>query len=158
MSVYQYDFFIIPRKNVYTVFEGLNLNSFLNKELLNDPNGELELFEDDLFWKNHTLKFIDISKYLEKKLRRGESWSKNLIIFGHNDENCIKILLEKGIIVSIGFRINFTLDYGKFLKVVIDFCQYFDFLVVSSDLNILELDFDVINKTIRDSNSFKRFL
>ncbi|PHR73699.1 MAG: hypothetical protein COA67_02940 [Lutibacter sp.] len=158
MSVYQYGFFIIPRKNVYTVFEGLNLNSFLNNELVDDPDGELELFEDDLFWENHALKFIDISKYFDKKIQRGESWSKNLIIYGHNDENCIKIFLEKDIIVSVGFRINFTLDYGKFLKEVIDFCQYFDFLVVSNDLNILELDFDRINKTIRDSKSFKRFL
>jgi hypothetical protein len=147
MSVYQNTYFIVPRKGNYTLFEGLNLNSFMEEE---------GFFEDDLFWENLNCEYEDIESYLLKKFKVGKSWSKDLKIFGDIDVNSLEILLESNSIVSLSFRVNFKTDYRSFLNEVIDFCKLNDYLVVDNELNALSLDFETINENIHSSKAYKK--
>ena len=148
MSVYQNTYFIIPRKGNFNLFEGLNLNSFMEEE---------GIFEDDLFWENLNYKYEEYENYLTNAFEIGESWSKKIKIFGDNDINCLKVFIEENLILSMSFRINFETDYSNFLEEVIEFCKRNDYLVVDNELNTLDLDFEIINKNILNSKAYKKF-
>lgn len=148
MSIYQNTYFIIPKESEYTLFEGLNLRSFF----------EDGFFDDHLLWENNKLNYKDIEEYLfNKELSLGESWSKDLKIFGDNDVNCIKFLIEKEKITSTSFRINFTTNYDCFLMKTIEFCNRFNLFIVDNDLNILEYDFDKIEDNLLNSKAFSNY-
>lgn len=148
MSVYQNTYFVVPRKGNYNLFEGLNLNSFIEED---------GFFEDDLFWENLKYKYGDIESYLLSVLEVGKSWSKDLKIFGNIDLNSLEILLENNFVVSLSFRVNFKTDYSSFLKEVIEFCKLNDFLIVDNDLNTLVLEHGQINNNIINSKAYNRF-
>jgi len=148
MSIYQNNFFIIPKKGDYSLFEGMNLSSFLDDIF----------FDDEFLWKNNTFNYDDIKKHLLKVgLEIGESWSEDLQIFGDNETNCIKIFIENRKIVSASFRINFLTDFSNFLKDTIEFCKVFNLFIVDNDLNILELDYEVIQNNLLNSKAFYNY-
>ncbi len=147
MSVYQNEYFIVPKKGEYLLFEGLNLKSFL----------EDDFFEEDLFWAGQNIELTRLDPYLLKNFGEDESWSEDLKIYGNNDGNCIKVIVEDGAIVSITFRVNFTTDYSKFIIDVIGFCKENEFLVVDSELDVLPLDYQAILNNILSSNAFKNY-
>jgi len=148
MSVYQNTYFIVPKEGNYTLFEGLNLNSFMEED---------GLFEDDLFWENLNYQYKKYEKYLINNFEIGESWSKYLKIFGDNDINCLKVFVEDGLIASVSYRINFKTDYSNFLEKVIDFCKLNNFLITDNELNILSLDIETLNNNILKSKAYERF-
>jgi hypothetical protein len=148
MSVYQNTYFIVPKEGNYTLFEGLNLNSFMEED---------GLFEDDLFWENLNYQYKKYENYLINNFEIGESWSKDLKIFGDNDINCLKVFVEDGLIASVSYRINFKTDYSNFLEKVIDFCKLNNFLITDNELNILSLDIETLNNNILKSKAYERF-
>lgn len=147
MSIYQISYLILPQKGKYTLFEGLNLSSFINKDL----------FEDDLFWEGLNIKLSSLEKHISQNFEEGESWSKKLKIYGDNDTNCLKIFLENDVVVSISFRINFKDDFTQFLKKIIIFCDEFNFVIVDNDFNVLSNNQNEIYENIKNSNTVKRF-
>lgn len=155
MSVYQVDFFIVPKEGNYTLFEGLNLKSFLNNE--SEPNEGVFILDDDLFWEGLNYDFDEINNSLSSWLNEGDSWSEELKIFGNNDDNCIKVFIEDDFIASIGFRINFTTDYYNFLIKVIEFCRNNNFLIVDGKFDVLELDYNTLQDNIYNSSKYKSY-
>jgi len=147
MALYQCTYFIVPKTGDYNIFPGLNLDIF-KKNIF---------FEDHYFWNNIELDLSKISNYLLEEFEEGESWSDELKIYGNIDHNCIKVLTEENKISSISLRIDFRFDYNFFLHKGIDFCKTFNFLVVDSDLKILDLDFHEIKKNIEASNNFSKY-
>ena len=155
MAINQITFFLIPREGNYTLFEGLNLKSFLQDSIPEDEG--FYLFEDDLFWENLGYKFSEIKELLVNNFTEEESWSDEVKIFGHNDSNCIKIILDDDVIISVSFRINFVINYSNFLSKVIEFSKAKDFLIVDNRLDILNLDYDIINNNICDSDEYLNY-
>lgn len=148
MSIYQNTYFIIPKESDYSLFEGLNLLAFF----------EDGFFYDHLLWESNKINYEEIEKYLfSKGFDLGESWSKDLKIFGDNDFNCIKFLIENGKITSASFRINFTTDFDYFVKSTIEFCDRFNFFIIDNDLTILENDFDKIKSNLLNSKAFGNY-
>lgn len=147
MALYQCTYFIVPKTGNYNIFPGLNLDTFK----------EEVFFEDDYFWNDIELDISKIVGYLAEKFEEGESWSDELKVYGDIDHNCIKVLIEENKILSMSFRVDFILDYSLFLYKVIDFCKIFNFLIVDSDLNILDLDFYEIKKNIQFSKNFSNY-
>ncbi len=150
MSIYQSQYFIVPRKGNYSLFEGLNLNSFL----------EDGLFEDDLFWNGTSMDFQKISAHLQQNLDQDKSWSENLKIYGNNELNHINLFFKEDTIQSMSFRVNFTTDYSTFLNTVIELCKLNDLLIVDNDLNVLSLDYQTLIDNLSNSKtveSFKKF-
>ena len=148
MSIYQNTYFIIPREGNYSLFEGINLKSFLEDEYM---------FEDDLFWENLKYNYENYKKQFSDIFEIGESWSENIKNFGDNELNCLSVIVEDRLIVSISFRINFKTDYSSFIERLIEFCINNDFLIVDNDLNILDLDSKSIEDNILGSNAYKRY-
>ncbi len=148
MSIYQNSYFIVPRRGNYSLFEGLNLKSFLEDDTL---------FEDDLFWDNLRLPIKEFESYLRKNFLEDASWSDDLKIYGNNETNCIKLIFENGFVNSVSFRVNFKTDYSKFLNKLIEFCERNNLLVVDNDLNILYLDYQVIVDNINSSKAFENY-
>lgn len=149
MSIYQNNYFIVPIESKYKLFEGINLSSFLDEGF----------FDDELLWEENSFNYKDVESYLLKnKFEAGESWSKNLKIFGHIDFNCIKIFIEENKIISISFRINYSIEFFSFLKKVVDFCAFFNFLVVDNELNVLGVDYDVVKNSVLSSKEYKNYI
>jgi len=147
MSVYQNEYFIVPREGNYTLFEGLNLKSFL----------EDDLFEDDLFWDGINVNLKKINTYLSGNFPEDNSWSERLKIYGNNDTNSINLLSKDNMIESMSFRVNFTTDYTIFLDKLIELCKLNDLLIVDNDLNVLSLDYQMIMDNIVNSKAFERY-
>lgn len=147
MALYQCTYFIVPKTGNYNLFSGLNLDTFK----------EDVFFEDHYFWNKIELDISKIVGYLVEKFEESESWSEELKVYGDIDHNCIKVLIEENKILSMSFRVDFILDYSLFLYKVIDFCKIFNFLIVDSDLNILDLDFYEIKKNIQISKNFSNY-
>ncbi|WP_298507492.1 hypothetical protein [uncultured Kordia sp.] len=137
----------MPKKGEYTLFEGLNLKTFF----------EDDFFEDDLLWNNSKISLKQIDNYLIKKIDEGESWSKHLKIYGNNEGNYLKIILENGFIASMSFRVNFTIDYSIFLNIIINFCEINKLLIVDNELNILPLDYQIIKDSLENSKVYKNY-
>ncbi len=148
MSIYQNTYFIVPRKGNYTLFEGINLKSFLEDDLL---------FEDDLFWNNRILELGKINNYLLQNFEEDVSWSEDLKIYGDNETNCIKLFFENNFVVSMSFRVNFTTDYSSFLNKIIEFCEINNLLIVDNDLNVLSIDYQTIVDNIMNSRAFEKY-
>ncbi|KAA2216560.1 hypothetical protein [Maribacter flavus] len=147
MSVYQNEYFIVPKKGEHLLFEGLNLKSFL----------EDDFFEEDLFWIGQNIELVRLKPYLLENFGEDESWSDSLKIYGENEGNCIKIITEENAIVSITFRINFTTDYGKFITEILEFCKENGFMIVDNELYVLPLDYQAICNNILNSNAFENY-
>jgi hypothetical protein len=147
MSIHQNSYFIVPKNGAYDLFSGLNLKSFL----------EDDFFEDDLFWKATDLNIQNLNDYLGNIFEINESWSESLNIYGNPDKNCIKVIHENNLVVSIILRISILTDYSKFIEKTIRFCELYNLVLVDSELDVLALDFNSIKKNIMDSKAFKNF-
>lgn len=146
MALWQSTYFVVPKSGNYTLFEGINLESFM----------EEGFFDDELLWSN-----IDFDpnnfEILKDVLKKGESWSKNITLFGREDDNCFEVLTAGNIIKSVSFRINFTSDYKEILQGITDFCTKYNLMVVDENLNVFEPDFFKIVENIKNSKTYKKY-
>lgn len=146
MALWQNTFFIVPKTGNYTLFEGIKLNSFMDEGF----------FDDELLWENID---FDITNFeiLDRVLRKGKSWSDNILLFGKEDDSCFEILVLDKQIKSFSVRLNFTSNYKEMLEGLIDFCIRYGLMIVDENLNVFEPEFSTINNSIRSSKVFKKY-
>lgn len=144
MALWQYTFFVLP---VSGVEKDLNNFRFAKN---NDS------FDDDSFWEglsvNNTL-FERVSTFLPK----GKAWSEDLLVFGDLASNCLKVFSEKGIVVSVSLRIDFTSKYEDLLNELIEFFILNGLLLIDEDLNVVPLNYLEIKKRIEASLVFEKY-
>lgn len=110
----------------------------------------LNYCKDSLFWEglNTTESFFDeIGRFLP--LNR--SWSKDIIMFGTEKSNRVELFLEKGMVVSVEARIDFTSEYELVLNQLIEFCILKCLTILGESLNELPLNFLSINSLIQSA-------
>jgi len=126
MALWQYTFFIVPNTDLLNLSVGANLNN------------NLEYFDFKEFWIYKPFK-PDYFDSFEKLLPKNKSWSKNIILFGKEDTNCIEVLIEHGIVINLTIRIDYTTEYKCLLAELIEFCILKGFVILDEELNIVSL-------------------
>jgi hypothetical protein len=146
MAIWQYTFLILPKKS---------FNVLKNDMKFFDENN---LFDDEPFWKYEPIN-KSYFKTVGELLIEGESWSKEINLFGSEKSNCLEIFFDTQTcnIKSVSLRIDFTSQYELVLRGIIDFCIYKELIVLDEELQIVSLNYESINTIINSSLQSKRY-
>jgi hypothetical protein len=143
MAIWQYSFTIIPKDSI--------LNDSVNP-IYNDDG----LFEDDIYWIKRAI-LLGFFDGMEKIIPYGESWSKDLLVFGDLESNCMEVYSEKGYVISASFRIDFRNNYESFLRRMLEYIESKGLIILDEKKNKLSTNFLLIKKTIEDSPQFAKY-
>ncbi len=142
MALWQVGFFILPK---------------LNLELINLlKSTDEESFDNSFYWDEKKVSPLFFRK-IETFLPQTESWSEELNIYGNENSNRIEVYFSNDIVESVSFRIDFTSNYKEILKQIIEFCITNDFIILNEMLNVVDLNFESINKDILNETRVKKY-
>ncbi len=138
MALWQYTFHLLPKQGV----EILNPNLIFNQ-----IDGD---FDDEPYWKISTTNkgfFLPIAQILPK----GNSWSKNIQIYGSDDSNCLEVFFEGDYVLSVSLRIDFTSNYESLLVEIIEFLLFNSLVILDENLIVLPLNVEGVKGVINNS-------
>lgn len=138
MALWQYTFIVIPKKNVVIQNSSTKLNE--------------EYYYKTDFWRHGYEK--DCFEELDKILPKAKSWSKNIIIFGKEDSNVLKLILDDKKVTEVILRIDFRTHYAHLLNEILIFCLSHGFILLDEDLNIMPFDSSTIVHVIENSSQY----
>lgn len=141
MALWQYHCHVVP-------------NVDLLSERLKVLKNEDDLFEDDILW-NEYLAPKSLFNPIDNLLKRSQSWSKNIDLYGHQQHTCIEVFGVKNI-ESVSFRIDFTGDYANLLREVIEFCIYKGLAILDDQCSILPMNALSIKLLIESSDQYRK--
>ncbi len=98
MAIWQYKLFILPKEEVISYFEN-------QRTIGEDDFNEIE------WWKYRQLT-ADNFNSLVAQLPQNISWSRDIILFGNTDSNCVELLYENNIAVEVSGRIDLRYDHS----------------------------------------------
>jgi len=145
MAIWQYDIFIIPN----------NKKELIKKKTTREE--KLILFDDSVFWKDTKIS-IDDFQSVKLMLKQGKSWSKELIVYGELEDNCLKIFLNNHSICSVTIRLDFRTDYIEFLEAVIDICKKHDLIMINASMSVLPRESKKIKQLVNQSEGKKKYI
>ncbi|MCI5090544.1 hypothetical protein [Phaeodactylibacter sp.] len=143
MAIWQYTFLVVPQHSVSS-------KSF---EPQYDEDG---LFEDNVFWSSISAS-TSLFEDFEKILPKGKSWSKDLLIFGNEESNCLEVYRENDQVASVSLRVDYSCDYEVFLREVIEFFHSKKLAVIDENHQFLEVSYPSIKNAIDESPLNKRY-
>jgi hypothetical protein len=127
MALWQFDCYIVPRKNGISALNG----------------------EEILSWKRSDAFSVSID-FLEKQ----ESWSKDIIQYGKDDETCIQFLYENGMLEEIHCRLDLRSLSKKMLEEILKFVALIDGVIFCED-RFCPPNIDNVAEMMRKSNANK---
>lgn len=143
MAIWQYRFTVIPK-------DSISSDSF-------EPHYDAEgLFEDDIYWSNFPTS-VSLFQEFEKVLPKGKSWSKDLLLFGSQESNCLEVYVEDENVTSVSLRVDFSNNYEAFLRSAIEFVYLKGLLLLGEGNDILETNYLSIKEIIENSQQYTRY-
>ena len=129
MAVWQFDCYIIPKKNV-------TANACLESDEI-------------LVWGKQTAAIEKID-FLEKQ----KSWSPKISQYGKSDETCIEFFYENEILIEIYCRLDLRSLSKKILEKILGYAQEIDGMIFNEN-KIYTPKIDEIVEVIKKSNANK---
>lgn len=142
MALWQYHCHIVP-------------NVDLLSERLKVLKNEEDLFEDDILWNEYSAP-KSLFNPIDNLLKRNQSWSKDIDLYGHQERTCIEVFGARETIESVSVRIDFTGDYAKLLEEVIEFCIYKRLAILNDQYAILPMNVLSIKLLIESSDQHRK--
>ena len=147
MALWQYSFLVLPEDD----------GSYKNFNIFEAQNDIEDLFDDERIWLKNLTKvstFDEIGNILPK----GKSWSKDIILYGHEESNRFQIYKSKNNLVeAVSFRIDFTSDYEDILRGIIEFVQMKGFIILDEEYNKVENNAYAIKVLIENSQRIETY-
>lgn len=129
MAIWQFDCYIIPKKNV---------------------TANIGLESDEIFiWGKQTAAIEKID-FLEKQ----KSWSPKISQYGKSDETCIEFFYEKAILIEIYCRLDLRSLSKKILEKILGYAQEIDGMIFYEN-KIYTPKIDEIVEVLKKSNANK---
>jgi len=144
MAIWQYKFYVIPNSNQ---------NIIKTKQFGKDIDN---CFDDSIFWNGKEIS-IEFFKKVDEILTMTKSWSKDLIIYGNLETNCLEILCVNNFIKSVSLRIDFSNEYQSILIKLLSFLKLKDLILLDENLEELPLNYLSIKTIINNSQQFKKY-
>ncbi|MGE0567640.1 MAG: hypothetical protein AB7O73_06800 [Bacteroidia bacterium] len=145
MAIWQYTFYVLPKEAVTDITPSL--------VFLKDDDG----FDDSPYWKYVAVEpsfFEPVKEFLPL----GNSWSKDLILYGDVDSNCLEVFLEESKLVeSVSIRIDFRSNYEALLDKLLLFLMKNNMMVLGEDLNPVKLNEYDFNMKIKGSEQYSKY-
>lgn len=129
MAIWQFDCYIIPKKNVLT-------NVCMDSDEI-------------LTWGTQSA-LIEKIDFLEKQ----KSWSSKISQYGKIDETCIEFFYEKGFLMEINCRFDLRSLSKKMLKEILDYVEKIEGMIFYED-KIYYPRLDVIIELMKNSKANK---
>ena len=104
MAIWQFDCYIIPKKNVDT---NIHLDS-----------------EDILSWGRQGI-CVEKVDFLEKQT----SWTTDIVQYGKDDETCIQFLYEDGLVEEVSCRLDLRSLSKEMLRKILDYTNEVDGMI-----------------------------
>jgi len=143
MAIWQFQLCLIPAE--WALTSESDVESFFSEDG----------FDTSPAWKEHPLK-LDIGPVAEKLLPLGESWHKNLIVYGDLERTDVQIWKRDKIVESLYVRLDLRETSIKFLERLIDFANKLDCWFLFPDTKLLtEPNLNILTNQIKGSNSAK---
>ena len=146
MALWQYNFQILPADGAFKLYPGLSLPYDENEDM----------FDEEPYWRSHIVSpelFEPIGKFLKK----GKSWSDDILIFGQEDKSCLEIYHSNGVVFSVSFRLQFNQEYSQLLEAMIEFCSKNNMYLIDQELTVLPYDIKLIVELIENSPQLKKY-
>ncbi len=144
MAIYQFVIELIPSSWV--------VNKKHNVEELYDEN---DFYDLSITWKHYQLS-VELKLLLSEILPQGNSWNKNLQLWGDEEHNDIQVRLRDDTIEAIKIRLDLRNNIENLKAKVVDLakrlnCQLF----FPDERKIVNADIDNLNRAIANSNAAK---
>ena len=143
MAIWQYRFSVIPKDSV-------------SSDSFKPQYDEEGLLEDVVYWLSFHVSAAFFEDF-EKILPRSNSWSKDLLLFGSEESNCLEVYSENEQIVSVSLRVDYSSDYEYFIRVVIEFVYLNSLLLLDEDNKVVEANYLSIKEIIENSQQFGKY-
>ncbi|XHR97340.1 hypothetical protein ACFJIV_12185 [Mucilaginibacter sp. UC70_90] len=140
MAIWQYTIEMIPKEDL---------------DIIGDNIGT-EAYNKFNFWQAGGGYTSEYFTPITKLLPMGESWSKNIKLYGNEDSTCIKLIVENNKIAEVIIRLDFRNDYSKLLSEIVEFCSFNSLLLLDEEQNILPLNETGIGYQIKSSPQYIR--
>jgi hypothetical protein len=143
MAIWQYKLFAIPEEEYESYFKN---NNFIL----------IEGFDNIEWWKYREYESIDFSSF--NALSLCESWTKEIIMLGNIDSDCVEVLMDKNKVQEISIRVDLKKDYGGMVNSICKFGNDNNLCFLNVKLKVLFPERQIINQDIIDNNTFGEFI
>lgn len=144
MALWQYTFRVLPKGNIGDT-EGYSSK--------NMEDG----FDDEFYWTQftfHRRHFYEI----ESILRKTNSWSGEIDLYGNQESNCLEVVFDANFtVLSASFRVDFTTNYERLLRHMIDFFLLKGFIILDERLGVIALNYEQVRYVITNSPQASRY-
>jgi hypothetical protein len=142
MALWQINFTVLPYIALagYPKFKGTHISEF----------------DDSVYWKSHAVA-SDFFKPIGDFLPQTDWYTKDVILFGNEDNNRLEISIKNDVVQSVSFRIDYRSQYESIITQFIDFFIANDLIVLDEHLQIMRLDFASFNTSIQNSPQVKTY-
>jgi len=137
MAIWQNTFFICPKKD--------------NIERLIKNIDDIESI-----WNNYQFD-INLFNFFEQLLKKTDSWSESILLFGSEESTCIEVYFDELVINYVRIRIDFQLDSEMIFEKIIEFCKNHNLIIFSEDMFQLNLDIKLIKEFIFNSKQLMKY-
>lgn len=146
MALWQYTFFVLPEESLRL------LNSDLVFERSQDG------FDDAPYWKLMQ-KNSSFFKGIDYILKKAKSWSKNIDLYGNQESSCFEVLFDhySNCVISVSFRIDFTSNYERILRGIIEFCILNGLVILDEDLILVPMNLEQVKQIIEHSPQVNKY-
>lgn len=145
MALWQYDTYVLPRREVGAHLVSNLLTRKLNKDVR-------ETLIDTIIWEE-TIKADEAISYIDASLTRTSGWNESTKYWGPNDGSCIQISLPDGKISEIRVRFDLRSIDTAFINFVVDFASRIDGVFVGEDGQLFE-NIDGLKSALANSNAY----
>lgn len=146
MALWQYTFQVLTKESFDSLHKDIGFSI------------EDYCFDDEPYWQ---YKPVDRSLFagLQPILKKGQSWSNEIDLYGNEELNCFEVLFNKqnDNILSASFRIDFTSDYENVLIQIIEFCISNGLVILDENLNVVPLDIHTVKHIIENAPQISKY-
>ena len=138
MAAWQYKVQLIPKSSIsdFSI-------TVINEDILDSAEG----------WKMYDMGDVYIT--LDKVLKRGNSWSPDIDIWGNESETCVEFIRNNDVISEISIRIDLRQQHPKkLLTTILDITKKLKAVFINAKFELIKEDEKSIINDIKNSDAF----
>lgn len=143
MAIWQYKLFAVPSEEFRSYFNETDIIS-------------IEAFDHIEWWRYLTYKSINFNSLRDLPL--SESWSKDIILLGDVNSNCVEILIDGEKLIEVSLRIDLRTKYKVMIESVCAFAEDNGLLFLNENLKRIFPFPEIISRDIDNHGAFKGFI
>jgi len=138
MAIWQFDLLVIPRKQIqqYGCAEKLDAGCYDQHE-----------------WWDNFVSVKDVVDRIDIVLKRKESWSKDILMWGAEDSNRIDLCVTENVVSELLIRLDLRDISRSFLDEIVNLARDLSCVFCTDDWKIIDTDVELVIESLATSDA-----